>query len=61
MSRRWLEASVQAVRLGEKYGFPFEANLDARSSALRKFVKEKSQLKKQLEAQMLSKLKDYYQ
>lgn len=47
------------IKLGEKLGFKFQANLDSKISELVSFVSERWQAK-QKEAELLNKLKTYY-
>jgi hypothetical protein len=58
--KRTLEVYVQNAKLGEKYGYDFEANLEKRIGDLKKFLKEKSQSKKTQEMEMLAKFKHFY-
>jgi hypothetical protein len=59
ISKRSLLFYIQNIKMGGKYGFKFESNLDNKISELTYFVNEKAQLKKSQEAELISKLKTY--
>jgi hypothetical protein len=49
ISKRNLEFYIHTVKLGEKYQYPFESNLEKKIGELKKFLKQKSQEKKHQE------------
>jgi hypothetical protein len=48
------------VKLGERYGYPFESNLERKISDLKKFLRLRSDEKKNQEMEMLAKFKSLY-
>lgn len=59
ITKRSLMFYLHNIKLGEKLGFKFQANLESKISELVSFVSERWQAK-QKEAELLSKLKTYY-
>ena len=53
LKRRTLEFYIHCAKLGEKHGYPFHLNLEKKICDVDRFLKEKSQSKKQKEAEML--------
>ena len=49
ISKRLLEVYIHSVKLGEKYQYPFEQNLDKKIGELKKFLKQKNDEKKEQE------------
>ncbi len=60
ISKRSLLFYIHNAKMGEKYHFDFHANLDRKIAELTTFVQEKAQLKKNEEAELITKLKTYY-
>lgn len=46
ISKRNLEFYIHSVKMGEKYHYPFEENMDKKIGELKKFLKQKSEEKK---------------
>ncbi len=46
VKKRTLELYIHSIKLGEKYEYPFEENMDKKISDLKKFFKQKTQEKK---------------
>ena len=61
IGKKNLESYIQTVKLGEKYQYPFKMNLDKKINELKKFLKQKSEMKKNQEIEMVAKFKNFYQ
>lgn len=60
LKRRTLEFYIHCAKLGEKHGYEFHLNLEKKICEVDKFLKEKSQSKKNKEMEMLEKFKLFY-
>jgi hypothetical protein len=60
ISKRSLLFYIHNVKMGEKYGFKFQENLENKMNFLTSFVSQKAPPKKDVELELLNKIKTYY-